>query len=101
MSKRTVVGGHGNALVRLFAALVLMTTVAAAPGSAAADGRSSAASHIPATGTGAAPLAVLERADIELSGLTNLWDLLQGRVGFNNFACSGRSRSAVAAWRCS
>ena len=100
MSKRTVVGGHGNALVRLFAALVLMTTAAVAPGSDAADGRSSAASHIPATGTGAAPLAVLERADIELSGLTNLWDLLQGRVGFNSFGlfrpfALGSSRVAI------
>ena len=85
---------------RLFA-LVGFAILAVTPSPAAAsDERSSVASHVPATETRAAPLAVIDRADIESSGLTNVRDLLQGRLDFNSYGIhrpfvAGSGRAAV------
>ncbi len=77
---------------------VVTTNVAAQDG--AADGNPSAASHItrPAADM-TRPVAVIDRRDIELSGMTNLGDLLLRRSVYNSFGIyrpfvlgSGRSR---------
>ena len=46
----------------------------------------SVASHIPSAAMDPVrPVAVIDRTDIELSGMNNVWDLLQSRLKFNSF----------------
>ena len=67
------------------AALVFMATAAVAPPSEAADGDRRVTSHISSTASRGAPIAVIDRTDIELSGMSNVWDLLVGRLKYNSF----------------
>ena len=51
-----------------------------------ADEGQSVASHIPTAAADVArPLAVIDRTDIELSGMKNVWDLLLSRKDYNDF----------------
>ncbi len=76
-----------HAILRPVTALMLvLATVAASPQVEAAGGELSVASHIPGAAEDAArPVTVIDRTDIELSGLMNLWDLLAGRLHYNSF----------------
>ena len=77
---------RAHATFRPVVALMIVAAVAASPQGEAADRGLSVASHIPAAATGAArPLAVIDRNDIELSGMKNVWDLLRSRTGYNYF----------------
>ena len=69
------------------AALMIIAAVSAAPVQGeAADVRSSVASHIPyALADPVRPLAVIDRTDIELSGMSNVSDLLLSRLDYNSF----------------
>ena len=66
--------------------MIVVTTSVASPQVEATGGGLSVASHIPdATADAARPLTVIDRTDIELSGMKNLWDLLAGRLKYNSF----------------
>ena len=80
-------GYRTRAIRRWFVALMIVsaTTAVATQGEAAEGGRG-VASHIPATTADTAhPVAVIDRQDIELSGMTSVWDLLQTRSDYNSF----------------
>ena len=65
--------------------LAASTIVAAAGVATADDGVRSVASHIPAaSAAGVAPVAVIDRAEIERSGRKNVYDLLRGLTNPNN-----------------
>ena len=76
-----------NAILRPVAAfMVVLATSAASPQVEAAGGELSVASHIPGAATDSdRPVTVIDRTDIELSGLANLWDILAGRLPYNSF----------------
>ena len=77
---------RAHATFRPVVAFMIVAAVAASPQGEAADRGLSVASHIPAAATDAArPLAVIDRNDIELSGMKNVWDLLRSRTGYNSF----------------
>ena len=79
------IGGRGaNAILRSAVALVIVATTAVAPQSEAAEGNDGQPSSLSSGGRGA-PLAVIDRTDIELSGMKNVSDLLLGRLGYNSF----------------
>ena len=78
---------RANATLWLLAALMSATaTVEAGAQDDALGGEPSVASHIPAASAGAARfLAVIDRSDIELSGMKNVSDLLLSRLDYNSF----------------
>ena len=66
--------------------MLVLATFAASPQVEAAGGELSVASHIPgASEDSDRPVTVIDRTDIELSGLMNLWDVLAGRLHYNSF----------------
>ena len=67
--------------------MIVSAMTAAAPHGEAADGSRGVASRIPTTTTADAvrPVAVIDRQDIELSGMRSVWDLLQTRSDYNGF----------------
>lgn len=73
--------------LRLAAALVIMAAFVAVPGGATAAERAvSVASRIPGSLADAArPVTIIDREDIALSGMTDLYDLLVGRAAYNDF----------------
>ena len=88
MEKRAGVpaGRHGaRAIFGALAALAIIAAAAVASRSEAADGGPSVASHIPSTAPYGAPMAVIDRTDIELSGMKNVRDLLLSRLKYNSF----------------
>ncbi len=78
---------RARAILRPVAALAIVAvTCAASPQVEAAGGGLGVSSHIPAAAADAArPLAVIDRTDIELSGMKNVSDLLLGRLHYNSF----------------
>ena len=81
-------GGLGAAAV----ALVGATSMSLAPVPGAADDAGEAREVVSVgslMSTGAVrdmqPITVIEREEIELSGMRNLWDFLRGRVDYNSF----------------
>ena len=79
------IGGRGaNAILRSAVALVIVATTAVAPQSEAAEGNDGQPSSLSSGGRGA-PLAVIDRTDIELSGARDVSDLLLGRLDYNSF----------------
>ena len=75
------------ALFRLAAAAMIAAALSAAPVPGdATEGRSSVSSHIPAASADPVHrVAVIDRTDIALSGMNNVWDLLRGRLHYNSF----------------
>ena len=68
------------------AAMMVMTATHAPAQDEAADRVPSVASRIPrAAADGAGPVAVIDRRDIELSGMKNLRHLLERGLAYNNF----------------
>lgn len=62
-----------RAAVRIFSTMVVaMMTTTGGPTAEAADPRPSVASHIPSADIRGAPVTVIDRADIEMSGISNL-----------------------------
>ena len=78
---------RAHSILRLVTALmIVLATSVASQQVEATGGGLSVASHIPAAAEDAArPVTVIDRTDIELSGLVNLWDLLAGRLHYNSF----------------
>ena len=81
-------GGLGAAAV----ALVVITSLSLAPVPGAADDVGEAREVVSVgslMSAGAArdmqPITVIEREEIELSGMRNLWDFIAGRVDYNSF----------------
>ena len=80
---------------------VMATMTALTPQVHAADWIPSVAGQIPTAPANAVrPLTVIDREDIELSGMRNVYDLLFGRRGYNNFGIfrpfvAGSDRVAV------
>ena len=73
-------------LSKVVTLMIVAVTTAFAPQSRTVAERPSVAGYIvPATAVDSRPLAVIDRTDIELSGMNNVWDLLQGRLRFNSF----------------
>ena len=73
-----------HAILRSVIALMIVATTAVAPQSEAAAGGDGQPSSISSGGRGA-PLAVIDRTDIELSGARDVSDLLLGRLDYNSF----------------
>ena len=68
------------------ALMIVLATLVASPQVGATGGGLSVASHIPEAAEDAGrPVTVIDRTDIELSGLRNLWDLSEGRLHYNSF----------------
>ncbi len=84
MEKRSGVGKPGaNAISRALAALLIIATTAVATH---ADEIRQVAGHIPVAAADAVqPIAVIDRTDIELSGMSNVRDLLLSRLKYNSF----------------
>ena len=80
-------GGRKLKGLRWFVALMVVSaTTSGATQGEAADGARGVASRIPATTADMAhPVAVIDRQDIELSGMRSVWDLLQTRSDYNSF----------------
>ncbi len=77
--------GNPKAIL-IVAAMVVATTTTMTPHGEAADWVPSVAGQIPTTpGDAVRPLTVIDREDIELSGMRNVYDLLTGRLSYNNF----------------
>ncbi len=73
--------------ISLLAVTCCLVLVAATPGQSTETGpETSVTSLIPgATKLDLQTVIVIDRSDIELTGMRNLWDLLSGRSGFNYF----------------
>ena len=82
-----VCGRCSQAWLRLAAALTIAAAgVSVAKGAMSTDLGISVASRIPSSPADAArPVAVIDREDIELSGMTNVHDLLADRSAYNGF----------------
>lgn len=66
--------------------VILAATTAVTPQVEAADWVPSVAGQIPTAPADAVrPLTVIDRKDIDLSGMRNVYDLLLGRLDYNNF----------------
>ena len=77
---------HRTAILLLAALISVSATDDATAQDMAAGGVPSVASHIPpAAADPAGPVAVIDRTDIELSGMNNVWDLMRSRLGYNSF----------------
>ena len=87
MEKRSGVGKLGaDAIFRALAALLIIATTAVTTHSGAADEVRQVAGHIPVAAADAVqPIAVIDRTDIELSGMSNVRDLLLSRLKYNSF----------------
>lgn len=78
---------HAHSKLRPATALMaFLATLATSPHVGATGGELSVASHIPGAAVDAdRPVTVIDRTEIELSGLMNLWDLMAGRRHYNSF----------------
>ena len=65
--------------------MIVLTTSFAMAQEESAENTPSVASHIPAAINDATPISVIDRIDIELSGMRNVEELLLERMGYNNF----------------
>ena len=94
---------RAHAILRPVAALTILAAMSVVAPQVEAEAKEDrrVTSHIPAAAAVAArPLAVIDRTDIELSGMKNVWDLLRSRVGYNSFGLHrpfvlGTSRAAI------
>ena len=77
---------RSHAAIQVFFALTIILMFATGgPQGEAADQQPSVASHIPSAGMRGAPVTVIDRNDIEMSGIRNLYDLLTSRRSYNSF----------------
>ncbi len=85
----------------VFGLIFIAVTTAITPSVEAADWVPSVAGNIPTAPADAVrPLTVIDREDIQLSGMRNVYDLLMGRQHYNNFGIfrpfvAGSSRVAI------
>ena len=98
---RSPVRPRGAGGILLPAAALTIIAAAASPQGEAAGTESSVASHIPTAAADATrPVAVIDRNDIDLSGMKNVSDLLLSRLKYNSFGLFrpfvlGSGRTAV------
>ena len=98
---RLLFGGYNTEMIPVVTLLVIATMMAFTPQIRAADWIPSVASNITTAPADAVrPLTIIDREDIELSGMRNVYDLLAGRLSYNNFGIfrpfvAGSDRVAV------